>query len=202
VTGFARLVGRQLRQPSGFLGRAFGFILNRANRCLNRRVVERLGIRPDEGVLDVGFGGGVGLRHALAAGAGLAAGIEISAAMLSQGQRRFRGEVASGRVELRRGDVSGIPFDDARFDAAFSTNAIYFWPDPAAGIAEIRRVLKPGGRLVLGTAAIETMKRRPFTREGFRLFTDEELATLLRDTGFAEVSVERIDDSVFTSGRA
>jgi hypothetical protein len=54
---------------------------------------------------------------------------------------------------------------------------------------------------VLATATVEAMRRRSFTREGFRFFGEEELAGLARDAGFANVSVERVDDSVFTSGQ-
>lgn len=201
MTAFAKLIGRQLRQPSGLFGHAFGFILNRGNRRLNRRAVERLGVRSQDAILDVGFGGGVGLRQALACGAAFAAGIEISEPMLHQGLRRFRREISSGRVELKRGEVSAIPYEDERFDCVFSANTIYFWPDPAAGLTEILRVLKPGGRLVLGTATVEAMERRSFARHGFRFFTEAELEALLKGAGLAELAVDRVDDSVFSSGR-
>src|SRR5258708_26110528 len=99
--GLAESVGAQLGEPSGLVGRAFGPILNRANRRMNRRAIERLQLQPAAKVLDVGFGGGIGLHSALGAGATLAAGIEISEVMLSQGRRRFRDEIGNGRVELK-----------------------------------------------------------------------------------------------------
>ncbi len=74
----ARLVAEQLRQPSGLVGRAFGVILNRANRRINRRVVERLDVHPGQRVLEIGFGGGLGLDRLLDQGVGFAAGVEIS----------------------------------------------------------------------------------------------------------------------------
>jgi arsenite methyltransferase len=168
---------------------------------MNRRAIERLAIGTEDSVLDIGFGGGVGLRHVLNGGAAFAAGIDISEAMLRQGRRRFRREIARGRVELKRGEVSTIPYEEGRFDGVFSANTIYFWPDPLAGLEEILRVLKPGGRLVLGTATIDAMQRRSFTCEGFGFFSEEDLAGLLRDAGFAEVAVDQVDDSVFSTGR-
>lgn len=196
----ARLVAEQLRQPSGLVGRAFGVILNRANRRINRRVVERLDVHPGQRVLEIGFGGGLGLDRLLDQGVGFAAGVEISEPMLRHGRRRFRSEIAAGTVELTRGDVSAIPYPDRSFDRVYSVNTIYFWPDPAVGLREIVRVLKPSGRLVLGTGAVEAMKQRSYTRHRFTLFSEAALEQLLHDAGLVEISAERLQDAVLTHG--
>ncbi len=197
----AKLVAEQLRQPSGLVGRAFGVILNRANRRINERVVERLDVHPGLRVLDIGFGGGEGLSCVLKRSVNLAAGIEISAPMLRQGRSRFRREIDAGIVELARGDVGAIPYDDHTFDRVFSVNTIYFWPDPAAGVQEILRVLKPGGRMMLGTESAEAMKRRSFIRHGFALFSEAHLERLLRDAGVVEISVDCVEGWVLTQGQ-
>jgi hypothetical protein len=61
-------------------------------------------------------------------------------------------------------------------------------------------VLKPGGRLVVATAAREEMNKHSFTRHGFRKFTERDLEDLLRAAGFSEVLVERDDPRVFSVG--
>lgn len=113
---FARRIARQLRQLTGLLGRAFGAFLIRANRRINHRVVERLDVHPGHRVLDIGFGGGIGLGRVMEQNVGFAAGIEISEPMLRQGRRRFRREIEAGTVELACADVAAIPFDDRSFD--------------------------------------------------------------------------------------
>jgi ubiquinone/menaquinone biosynthesis C-methylase UbiE len=175
-------------------------ILNRTNRRINERVVQRLDIHAGDRVLDVGFGGGEGLSCVLERSIDLAAGIEISAPMLRQGRRRFRREIDAGIVELTRGDVTAVPFDDRTFDRVFSVNTIYFWPDRAAGVREILRVLKPGGRLILGTEPIEAMKRRGFTRHGFTLFSEAHLERLLSEAGVVQISVDRVEGWVLAQG--
>ncbi len=74
-------------------------------------------------------------------------GIELSPAMLELARRRAE---ALGRdVDLRIGDVEALPFDDASFDAVVSTLALCTFPDPRRAVEEARRVLRPGGRLLL-----------------------------------------------------
>jgi arsenite methyltransferase len=177
--GFAERLAGQLREPSGLAGRAMGYILNRGNRTINRGAVERLDLTGDESVLEIGFGGGSSLARVRERTDGFVAGIEISDSMLAHGRRRFRRELDSERFELKQAGVSDIPYEDGRFDRVLTVQTIYFWPDPAAGLREIHRVLETDGRLLLATATLEEMQKRSFTRHGFRKFRDAELEDLL-----------------------
>jgi SAM-dependent methyltransferase len=117
--------------------------------------------------------------------------------MVRQAERRFRREVAGGRMEIRRGKVEALPFDDGRFDRVVSVNTIYFWPDPAAAASELRRVLRPGGRVVLALRPKEQMEKLPTSRHGFRLFSETDLTELLKGAGFSETRVEVRNRSLF-----
>jgi ubiquinone/menaquinone biosynthesis C-methylase UbiE len=113
--------------------------------------VERLRIARGDSVLEIGFGGGVALSLVLERTNGEVAGIEVSDAMLVHARRRFRGELRRERLVLAAASVSSIPFADRRFDRVLSSHTIYFWPEPDKGLQEIRRVLSPGGRMVIAT---------------------------------------------------
>ena len=84
------------------------------------------------------------------ASAGHIAGIDPSQDMVEQSRARNTDAIESGRVDLRRGSVETLPFDDATFDKALAVNSMQVWPDPSAGLREMRRVMKPGAKVALG----------------------------------------------------
>jgi ubiquinone/menaquinone biosynthesis C-methylase UbiE len=67
--------------------------------------------------------------------------------MLNMARDRNRREIEAGRIELHQGDAANLPFDDAVFDVAYTINSLHLWPDPVAGLREVRRTLRRGGRI-------------------------------------------------------
>ncbi|HEY1016853.1 MAG TPA: methyltransferase domain-containing protein, partial [Herpetosiphonaceae bacterium] len=68
-----------------------------------------------------------------------------------------------------------------------AVNVVYFWPDPAAALRELRRVLRPGGRLALGFRPRALVERLRFQDYGYRPFDGEELRDLAAACGFADL---------------
>jgi ubiquinone/menaquinone biosynthesis C-methylase UbiE len=188
----SRWLGRQLRQPSGWGGRLVGWSMNRSNAAMNRRAIELLDVRPAHAVLEVGFGGGLALAPLLTrAWSGRVTGIDPSDDMLATASLQHADAVAAGRLRLEHGMVESLPHPDDAFDRALSVNTLYFWGDPARGFSEIRRVLHPGGLMVLGYRPAARLRDIGFTRHGFRLYEDEEVLRLVGDAGFEVLVMER-----------
>ena len=138
-------------RPEGVLGRLGGIILARTNRDFAQELVTFLDIGASEKILEVGFGPGVGIELlAKAAHRGRVAGVDPSAEMVKQATARNAAAIRAGAVDLRQGTVGRMPFQDATFDTAIAINSMQVWPDAAAGLREIRRVLAVGGRVALG----------------------------------------------------
>jgi len=183
-----RLTARHLRQPTGIIGRYFGWAMNRLNQEMNESAVNHLEVEPHHRVLDVGFGGGLSLALLNGRiGSGQIQGVEISQTMLSRAARQFSSLIANDRLVLKRADIAALPFDDQFFDRVCTVNTLYFWPDIPCGLQEIHRVLQPGGRLALGFRPRKVMEQLAFTQFEFELFEIDEVHALLTANGFRAV---------------
>lgn len=190
---FAALA-RQLGEPSGLAGKVIGRVLNRGNRSVVVAAVAAAGCTPGADVADIGFGGGVGLGLLLDRDGVVVHGVEMSETMLAEAQRRFSDSIAGGRLRLSPGRLESLPFEDSSLDAIISTNTIYFVADLSAAVRELARVLRPGGRLVLGVGDPDQMSTMPFTRHGFRLRPIDELVAVISAAGFGQIEDKRVGE--------
>ena len=70
--------------------------------------------------------------------------------MIEQAKARNVKAIESGRVDLRYGSAESLPFEGNTFTKALAINSMQVWPDAVAGLREMQRVMKPGGRIALG----------------------------------------------------
>lgn len=177
-----------LRWPSGPVCVAGPRRPPAAERVLARRAVELLDVGFEDRVLEIGFGTGTGLALARARGAQMVAGVDPSEAMV-QAAHRSLGQLA---VELRVGAAASLPWADAFFTRALAVNGLHLWDWPLDGLREVRRVLAPGGRLVLGLRTAPAGTVRPSPPE-MPLESVGVLIRMMPSAGFRSVGVERQD---------
>ncbi len=119
------------------------------NRDAELAAIETLAPGPDDTVLAIGFGPGVGIGLLAARlSSGRVIGIDPSDAMVKEASRRNARFLHDGKVELHQARVEHIPLEDATCHGAIAVNSAQLWTPFAAGVAELARVLRPGGRLV------------------------------------------------------
>ena len=127
-------------------------------------------------------------------------GVDESAAMLQAAKKRLHG---FDNVDLRRGELEALPIDDRRLDAAALMLVLHHLPEPAKALAEVARVLKPGGRVLL-------VDMQPHDRESYRQqmghvwlgFSEAQIRQLLADAGFEDSRVVAIAPDARAKGPA
>jgi len=174
-------------------------------------MLERLAAQPGQTILELGAGTGeTGLLAArLVDPGGRVILTDRSTAMLEAAERRAR-ELGLSNVELRALDMEAIDLPEAAVDGVLCRLALMLVPDTAAALAGIRRVLRPGGRLIATVwdavernpwapalwEVIERMTDLPPARPGgpgmFSLGDAGGIEALLADAGFREIAVEPI----------
>jgi len=123
------------------------------------RLVKRAAIHTGQRVLDVACGTGVVSITAARLGA-RATGLDLTPELLERARENSR--IAGVEIDWREGDVEKIPFGDATFDAVLSQYGHIFAPRPEVAIAEMLRVLKPGGTIAFSTWPPELFVGRMF----------------------------------------
>jgi SAM-dependent methyltransferase len=166
-------------------------VLRRLLRVL-QPPTEWLNISPGGVVLDVGCGP-ASITGSLARAVGengLVLGVDLSEAMLA---RAVHGEWGP-QVGFLRADAQRLPLRDETVDAVVSIAVLQLIPDPAAALAEMARVLRPGGRLavMVPTAARAARLWRAVPNGGAYVFGEDEIGDILEDHGFATVRTKNV----------
>jgi SAM-dependent methyltransferase len=163
----------------------------RAWGTLTEAVLARMAVGPTDRVLELGCGSGGTLFHvARRAPRGLVVGVDASDAMLRRARMRDADLVGAGRVRLELGTCSNLSaFAPGGFDRVYAVHEVYFWSDPRAELGEVRRVLRPGGQLLLGFRP--TDDERGGARDLSR-YPARRMEWLLREKGFGPVRSERV----------
>jgi SAM-dependent methyltransferase len=200
VAGAAVLVARSRGAASagvpGVLPGSLGAWVNAyLGRPLHAAVAGLVDLQPDDDLLDVACGAGYFLTES-ASHVGHVAGVDLSEPRVELARRRLADRIAAGTAEVRQGDAGALPWEDARFSAVTCTDAFPFFPDPDRALAEMCRVLRPGGRAVVdvnpripeGTES--RVMRGPGGR--FRVWNDTDVRRMTEAAGFADVSITHV----------
>ena len=151
-------------------------------------LVEFARIAPGHRVLDVGCGAGAALAPA-ARFAASAVGVELSPAMAE------RAQAAAPAAQVIVGDAAELPFDDGSFDLVLSSFVVFFMPDPTTALREWRRVLEPGGRIVMSTWGSPDQRWQAFERPIRRSFIPQIDPDLARELGAGLALVDRFSEA-------
>ena len=159
--------------------------------------IERMAIKPGDRVLEVGVG--TGINTSLYPTTGSVAGIDLSASMLEKARERVRRE-GLRHVRLHEMDAADLIFADDSFDIVYAPYLVSVVPDPVQVVKEMRRVCRPGGKIVIlnhfrsANAILSRLERAisPFTVHiGFK--SDLDLPGFLAQANLQPISIEKVN---------
>jgi len=175
-------LAQQLRCPNGDNGLKVGEMMNFTNSNIISRVIDSLNLQHNDSILEIGPGNGAHVSSFINnASEGEYHGIDISELMLAEASNS---NAAFKNVFFQHTNGSDIPFEENRFNKIFTANTIYFWDEPQVFADEIARVLKTGGILSISFIPESTMKKIPFAKYGFTLYSIPTVTKLLENAGF------------------
>ena len=146
----AAYVLNQVRKPTKWTGRFFAWIMNMSHSGVTDWGLQHVQIGKDFTILDVGCGGGRTIQKLAAlATEGVVYGVDYAKGSVAASRGRNAELIQAGRVEIKEGSVSQLPFPENKFDLVTAVETQYYWPDLANDMREILRVLKPGGTLIV-----------------------------------------------------
>jgi SAM-dependent methyltransferase len=161
-------------------------------------VISMLALEGNASLLDIGCGTGFAIRQALllSRGRGLYYGVDLSAKMIEKAKENFRG---IDNCHFIKANAESIPLEDDSFDIVVCTNSFHHYPHPDKALREMRRLLKPEGRVYIldptaDHAIIKLADRvaRLLEPGHVKLYGTREFASLITDSGLAYLGSQRI----------
>lgn len=185
----------QYKRPTGSRGRVVAALMNQRHKALTSWGLTHVNIEPDYVILDVGCGGGKTVsRLAQLAVLGKVFGIDYSVDMVEYSKKVNKKLIAENRVEIIEDTVEKTGFPDNFFDLVTAIETYYFWPSFPDALQEIKRVLKPDGKLLMVNEMVkdgvyEVEHAEIIEKAQVRLISLEEIRNIMQSVGFANVQV-------------
>ena len=188
-------LARQVRKPQRWIGRPFLWLMNVSHSSLTDWGLKQVTIEKKFSVLDIGCGGGRTIQKlANIATEGRVYGVDYASGSIAVSRSKNASLIKSGRVEIHEGSVSQLPFPESMFDLALAVETQYYWPDLVNDMKEVRRVLKPGGRLVVIAETYKGGRLDKLTAPAMKLLKSSHLSAddqreLFLSAGYDEVQI-------------
>jgi ubiquinone/menaquinone biosynthesis C-methylase UbiE len=176
-------LGRQLMKPTGSDGLKVAEKMNVTNQKLYDFVLEQLELNDDDSILEIGFGNGKTIPMFFAKNATIHYyGLDFSEIMCTEAIANTKDLGKS--ISITCEDAMHMSYSNDFFDSIVTLNTVYFWQDLTLQLAELKRILRKGGKLIIGYRPKSSMEKLPFTQEVFSHYESEELNKVILQNGF------------------
>ncbi|WP_108808579.1 class I SAM-dependent methyltransferase [Aquimarina spinulae] len=178
-------IAQQLRKPEGDWGIEMGEKMNVGNKFINLHTIDALAPKANDAILEIGMGNGFFVKDIFTLENTVQyKGCDYSQEMVNKATALNKKLIKEGKAGFFLANANKIPFEDGEFNTVFTINTIYFWEDPQRILEEIRRILKPNGKLIISLRPKSSMAAYPFVKYGFDMFNKSEVIQLLYSNNF------------------
>lgn len=180
-------------KPKGFWGKLMIRSMNKGHHELTDWALSFLEVNNGDCMLDIGCGGGRTVQKLCGmVGCGKVYGVDYSELCVKKSEKLNARDILCHKARILQASVSALPFEDNTFDKITAVETYYFWPDKPHDLGEVRRVLKPGGKLLLVFEMLyDPSDPDKWTaveqRLGIKSVTEEEIHAILNETGFQNI---------------
>ncbi len=180
-----QLRAAQLRKPQGEYGIATGEWMSKGNQHIIRDTLSILNAEADDSILEIGMGNGFFVNEILSKHPSITyTGCDYSELMIEESEKINAEWITKGQAKFTLSNVTSLPFFNNLFNKIFTINTIYFWDNEIKVLNELKRVLQPNGKLIIGFRPKHMTEKYAFTKYGFNLFSKKDVVKLLSDNGF------------------
>ena len=198
--GLVEMIMKQARMPTGKFGSFWARLMNIGHSKVTKWGLSHISINKDDTILDVGCGGGKTVNTlSKIATEGKIYGVDCSEVSVAVATSINKSLIKAGRVEIFHASIESLPFSDDLFNLVIAVESFYFWPNLVNNLKEIRRVLKPGGSVILINAMYrdERFEKRNSNLAKIGNFTyhlPEEFRVFLKDAGYSSTHIEVLEN--------
>jgi len=181
------LFGKQLRQPSGFLGKMVSEMMNTRNLRFYKEIIRILEVKDGDYIFEIGYGPGLGINIlANSNNSCKIHGIDFSELMYKEAIKRNKTFVEQNIVKLNYGDLLTADVENEKYNTIFCVNVIYFWNNLNSVFKKILTFLSNGGKFCIFMTHESEFQNRKFAKD-FCKYTIETVELELKKAGFTSI---------------
>ncbi len=177
--------------PRGLAGRITLWFMQKEHKSVYKNMVRALDLQPEDDVVELACGSGYFLKK-YASHTHSIAGLELSEIAVKVATKKHKDRVKAGTAEIVQGEASQLPWEDNRFSVATAMGSFSVFPKPLGSLKEMYRVLRSGGRAVIGLEhnAEDGLDHTKYAKKyAMRVYTENEVRTMMKEAGFSDISV-------------
>lgn len=182
-------ISENFSHPKGKIGRLMLTGMNMGHSPMAKWTFTQFDIPKNADIVDIGCGGGANVKRMLAlAPEGHVFGVDISEESVKKTKKVNKGELDK-RCKVFQGSVEKLPFKDKVLDLATAFETVYFWPDLAQNFAEVKRVLKEGGRFLVSCDSGDPDKNWEEKIPHMKMYRPDDIKGYMELAGFIDIEV-------------